>query len=102
MVSKVLNQTTNFVVIADKEKFQHVAVLTEQQAQFQPRATFKYILFQSPDGNAAMSMGTAKTIGNELKRRFDPADIHLVQVLERGLEPRAKQNVGSRHALVFP
>ena len=47
-------------------------------------------------------MGTAKTIGNDLKRRFHAGEIHIAQIFERGTEARAEQDGGFRHASIFP
>ena len=68
--SNVLNQTTDLVVIADEEKFQHVIVLTKQEAQLQSGAAFKIIFSQSPDGDSTVCVGPAETIGNDLERGF--------------------------------
>ena len=78
--SKVLNDATHFIVVAGKEKFQDSRVVPEQQANLQPGAALENVFPQPPDGNPAVSVRMAKTIGNRLKRRFNACEIRLAQI----------------------
>ena len=99
---EVLNNAANFVVIAEKEEFQRTRVLAKQQAQLQSGPAFKNIFSQSSDGHSGVRVGTAKTFGNELRRRFHAGEIRITQICERLTKARAEQNDGSRHASIFP
>ena len=96
--SKVLNDAAHFIVVAGKEKFQGSRVVPKQQAHLQPGAALENIFPQSPDGNPAVSVRMAETIGNRLKRRFNAREIRLAQTFERGLKARGQDNGGFSHA----
>lgn len=81
-----------------KEKFQSPRVVPEQQAHLQPGAALKNIFPQAPDGNPAVSVRMAETIGNRLKHRFNTREIRLAQTFERGLKARGQKNGGFSHA----
>ena len=98
LYSKVLNDAAHFIVVAGKEKFQGARVVPEQQAHLQPGAALKNIFPQPPDGNAAVSVRMAETIGNCLKRRFNTREIRLAQIFERGLKARGQDDDGFSHA----
>lgn len=76
-------------MVADKEKFQSVSVLPEQQTHFQSGAALKNIFPQPPDGNPAVRMRMAEAVGNRLKRGLDAGEIRIAQMLERGVKARA-------------
>lgn len=96
--SKVLNDAAHFIVVAGKEKFQGSRVVPKQQAHLQPGAALENIFPQPPDGNPAVSVRMAETIGNCLKRRFNAREIRIAQTFERGLKARGQDNGGSSHA----
>lgn len=85
-------------MVADKEKLQGSRVVPKQEAHLQPGAAFENIFSQPADGNPAVSVRMAETIGNRLKRRFDTREIRLAQTFERGLKARGQDNGGFRHA----
>ncbi len=95
--SKVLNDAAHFIVIACEEKFQGSRGLPEQQAHLQPGAALENVFPQPPDGNAAVSMRVAETVGNYLKRRFNAREIRLAQIFERGVKARGQDNGGFSH-----
>ena len=88
-ILKVLNQTVDVIVVAGKEKFQGLPVLSEQQTHFQSSAAFKNIFPQPPDGNPAVRVRMAEAIGDRLKRRLDAGKIHIAQMLQCGVKARA-------------
>jgi len=96
--SKVLNDAARFIVAANKGKFQSSRVVPKQQTYLQPGAALEDVFPQSPDGNAAVSVRMAETIGNRLKRRFNAREIRLAQTFERGLKARGQDNGGFSHA----
>jgi hypothetical protein len=84
-----LNHTANIVVVAGKEKFQSVSVLSEQQAHFQSGAALENIFPQPPDGNPAVRVRMAEAFGNCLQRGLDAVEIRIAQMLEGGVKARA-------------
>lgn len=88
-VSKVLDDTAHFIVVANKEKLQRTRVFAKEQTHFQSCSAFKNIFPQSPDGNAAVSVRTTKAIRDDQQRGFHPVNIRTAQMLERGVETRA-------------
>jgi hypothetical protein len=69
----------------------------KQQVHLQPSATLENIFPQPPDGNAAVSVRMAETIGNHLKRRFNTREIRLAQTFERGVKACGQDNGGFSH-----
>jgi hypothetical protein len=84
-----LNHAANVIVVAGKEKFQDFPVLPEQQTHFQSGAALENVFPQPPDGNSAVRMRMAETIGNHLQRGLDAGEIRITQMLERGVKARA-------------
>jgi len=85
-----LNDAAHFIVVAGKEKFQGSRVVPKPQAHLQPGAALENVFPQLSDGNPAVSVRMAETIGDRLKRRFNAREIRIAQTFERGLKARGQ------------
>ena len=84
-----MDDTTDFIVVADEEEFQRARVFAKEQPHFQSSATFKYIFPQPPDGNAAVSVRTAKAIRDDPQRGFHAVNVGVAQMIQRGVKAPA-------------